>query len=204
MALSDNLKAARTRVGMSQELVAERLGISRQAVTKWEAGQSRPSARNLQALAELYQIPSEELLADVQPKGPNLILRGNLTRIAICAHAVFLHLCAHVLYKLRHPEPGSADLDFYLSFNRGVFIFSLVLTFLAGVWMASNHRYKPDQARRRKNVRIEMVYCCIQTIVGLLIIYFGMGWMGPILIIVVYIVYILYINPKFMNRKLTR
>lgn len=158
MALNDNLKAARNRTGLSQELVAERLGVSRQAVTKWESGQSRPSAKNLQALGELYQTPSEELLAGIQQKGPNLILRANLTRIAICAHAVFLHLCAHILYyRLRHPEPGGADLDFYLGFNRGAFIF-----------------------------------------------YFGMGWMGPVLIIAVYAVYILYINPRFMNRKLTR
>ena len=53
MALHDTLKDARNRVGMSQELVAEQLGISRQAVTKWELGQSKPSAKNLKALAKL-------------------------------------------------------------------------------------------------------------------------------------------------------
>ena len=42
MALHDTLKDARNRVGMSQELVAEQLGISRQAVTKWELGQPNP------------------------------------------------------------------------------------------------------------------------------------------------------------------
>lgn len=68
MALHDRLKEARRRTGMSQELVAERLGISRQAVTKWELGQSRPSAKNLQALAELYQMSPEDLLADTRRK----------------------------------------------------------------------------------------------------------------------------------------
>ena len=58
MALHDNLKDVRNRVGMSQEFVADQLGISRQAVTKWELGQSKPSAKNLQALAELYHGPS--------------------------------------------------------------------------------------------------------------------------------------------------
>ena len=83
MALHDSLKDARNRMGMSQELVAEQLGISRQAVTKWELGQSKPSAKNLKALAELYQVSSEELLADAQQKSPNLILRTNLTKWAI-------------------------------------------------------------------------------------------------------------------------
>ena len=69
MALHDNLKAARGRAGMSQELVAERLGVSRQAVTKWELGQSRPNAKNLQALAELYQVSAGDLLTGTQWRG---------------------------------------------------------------------------------------------------------------------------------------
>ena len=73
VALQDNLRAARNRMGMSQELVAERLGVSRQAVTKWELGQSKPSAKHLQILAELYQVSAEELLADA--KGPNISVR---------------------------------------------------------------------------------------------------------------------------------
>lgn len=124
MALHDNLKDARSRAGMSQELAAEQLGVSRQAVTKWELGQSRPSARNLKALADLYQIPSEELLTDRHQKGPNLILRANLTRIAIAAQAVFLYSCFQVMIQLRHCN----DTDRFL--YRGEIIFFLVLVAL--------------------------------------------------------------------------
>ena len=80
MALQDNLKKARGRMGMSQELVAERLGVSRQAVTKWELGQSRPNARNLQALAELYQTSAEDLLADTQQNGSRQSWNSNCTK----------------------------------------------------------------------------------------------------------------------------
>ena len=69
MALHDNLKNARNKMGMSQEFVAEQLGISRQAVTKWELGQTKPNAKNLRALAELYQISTESLLAGTQQNG---------------------------------------------------------------------------------------------------------------------------------------
>lgn len=199
MAMHDNLKEARNRKGLSQELVAEQLGISRQAVTKWELGQSKPSARNLQALAELYQVPVEELLAGGEAREPNWILRTNLTRMAIAAHAAFLYSCTQVMFQLRHPTEYP-DKAFY----RGELIFFLVLLLFASVWMTSNHRYASDMGRRRKNVRIELGYCCIQAAAGLLTIRFGMGLVGLALIFVIYIVYVLYVNPKFMNRKLTR
>ena len=73
MALHDNLKNARNKMGMSQELVAEQLGISRQAVTKWELGQTKPNAKNLRALAELYQISTESLLAGTRQNGSDPI-----------------------------------------------------------------------------------------------------------------------------------
>lgn len=47
---------------MTQEFVAEALGVSRQAVSKWETGQSDPSTANLIALAELFGLQPEELL----------------------------------------------------------------------------------------------------------------------------------------------
>ena len=47
---------------MTQEFVSETLGVSRQAVSKWENGTSDPSTSNLIAIAELYGVSSEELL----------------------------------------------------------------------------------------------------------------------------------------------
>ena len=60
--LGEVLKEHRTRCGMTQEFVAESLGISRQAVSKWENGTSEPSTTNLIAIGKLYEIPPEELL----------------------------------------------------------------------------------------------------------------------------------------------
>ena len=60
--LGEALKEHRTRCCMTQEFVAEHLGVSRQAVSKWESGASDPSTSNLLALAKLYGISAEELL----------------------------------------------------------------------------------------------------------------------------------------------
>lgn len=63
--LGEALKVHRTACKMTQEFVAEHLGVSRQAVSKWENGSSDPSTSNLLALAKLYGISAEELLKEV-------------------------------------------------------------------------------------------------------------------------------------------
>ena len=63
--LSKALKDRRTQCQMTQEFVAEHLGVSRQAVSKWENGSSDPSTSNLLALAKLYGIDAAELLKEV-------------------------------------------------------------------------------------------------------------------------------------------
>lgn len=64
--LGEALKEHRTRCKMTQEFVAEHMGVSRQAVSKWENGTSDPSTSNLLALARLYGVSAEELLKQVQ------------------------------------------------------------------------------------------------------------------------------------------
>lgn len=66
--LGEALKAHRTEKRMTQEFVTETLGVSRQAVSKWENGTSDPSTSNLCALAKLYGVPVEELLRETQEK----------------------------------------------------------------------------------------------------------------------------------------
>ena len=65
--LGETLKEHRIRCHMTQEFVAEHLGVSRQAVSKWENGTSDPSTSNLLALAKLFGISPEELLKEIQP-----------------------------------------------------------------------------------------------------------------------------------------
>ena len=60
--LGATLKSHREACHMTQEYVAEQLGVSRQAVSKWENGASEPSTSNLLALAKLYQADAGDLL----------------------------------------------------------------------------------------------------------------------------------------------
>lgn len=60
--MADRLIARRKAAGLSQEALADRLGVSRQAVSKWERVESSPDTDNLIALAALYGITLDELL----------------------------------------------------------------------------------------------------------------------------------------------
>jgi transcriptional regulator with XRE-family HTH domain len=68
MNLSEKLKAARKQFAMSQEQLAEKIGVSRQAVTKWETDGGLPDIENLMAIAALFKIPLDDLLSAEKEK----------------------------------------------------------------------------------------------------------------------------------------
>ena len=62
MSLGDSLFHARKSKGLSQETVAEKLGVSRQTISKWETDETLPDIRQSKKLAVLYGIPLDELI----------------------------------------------------------------------------------------------------------------------------------------------
>lgn len=62
MDLKNNIAAARKKLGFTQEQLAEKCEVSRQAVTKWESGESEPAIAKLMMLAEIFDISIDELV----------------------------------------------------------------------------------------------------------------------------------------------
>lgn len=60
--IARRLAARRKQAGLSQEALADKLGVSRQAVSKWERAESLPDTGNLIALAAIYGLTLDELL----------------------------------------------------------------------------------------------------------------------------------------------
>lgn len=60
--LGMNIKKHRSQLQMTQEYLAETLNVSRQAVSKWECGESEPSTANLILLSKLFNVSTDELL----------------------------------------------------------------------------------------------------------------------------------------------
>lgn len=64
MTFAEKLKSIRKQAGMSQEQLAEKLGVSRQAVTKWETDAGIPDMENIMAVSALFDISIDELLSN--------------------------------------------------------------------------------------------------------------------------------------------
>ena len=59
--LSENIYALRKKAGLSQEQLAEKIGVSRQAISKWEVGLSCPELDKLRALSQFFNVSIDEL-----------------------------------------------------------------------------------------------------------------------------------------------
>lgn len=64
MNFSEKLREIRKKEGISQEQLAERIGVSRQAITKWETGKGLPDVENMVIIAEIFKTTIDELLTD--------------------------------------------------------------------------------------------------------------------------------------------
>ena len=206
MTLGERLKMYRTQKGLSQEKIAEMLDVSRQAVTKWEAGQTTPSSDNLIALANLYDVSLDELIGKSEneiistegekekrfsPKH-NPILRNNFIIIAIIAQAASLNVAIQPLY--------TEGIPYHIIF----LLFKYLPLLAASVWMAFNLHYEKDEKQRKKNTLIELAYCVIMAIVALVGYYTKWYFIAAVALISVALIYIFVINPKYMNRQLVK
>lgn len=68
MVFTERLKELRTAAGLSQEKLAERLGVSRQVITKWETDRGTPDMENLMALANAFDLSLDELVSGTGKK----------------------------------------------------------------------------------------------------------------------------------------
>ena len=70
MNISDRIQSLRKARGITQEQLADAVGVSRQAVSKWEAEQSVPDLERIVAMAEYFDVTTDYLL-----RGPTCELR---------------------------------------------------------------------------------------------------------------------------------
>ncbi|HRX58591.1 MAG TPA: helix-turn-helix transcriptional regulator [Eubacteriales bacterium] len=68
MQLSKKIYYCRTKARLSQEALAEKIGVSRQAVSKWENGDAEPEIGKLRLLADAFGVTVDWLLSDAEPE----------------------------------------------------------------------------------------------------------------------------------------
>lgn len=132
---------------LSQEYIADRLGVSRQAVSKWEQGKSEPNANNLAELACLFEMALSELVESEKPTETpeqirKRILSKNLEMITVGAYTG-----AVVLWTIKTSDPGFK-------------VYAAVLIFILAILMARNIAKLPYEIRTAMAVK-ELLFCVV-------------------------------------------
>lgn len=67
MNIADRIQFLRKQKGYSQEELADKMGVSRQAVSKWESEQSVPDLEKIIVMSELFEVTTDYLLKGIEP-----------------------------------------------------------------------------------------------------------------------------------------
>ena len=121
MELPQKLKYLRKQMGLSQLELSEKLQVSRQAISGWEAGTSKPSTDNLKRLGHLYEVPLEYLLSEDEPK-PIYVeqrtekdqgLRSNIKKrsivLILMGVGLMLVILCSIFFMNKNEEPSQMD-----------------------------------------------------------------------------------------------
>lgn len=108
MKLPEKLVTLRKQRGLSQEALAEQLGVSRQAISRWEQGSAQPDAGNLFQLSRLFQVSADYLLDDTldQPSPPaappaaDPLKKRRVVGLLLTAAGLLGHLVIYILSRI--------------------------------------------------------------------------------------------------------
>ena len=70
MNIADRIQYLRKTKGMSQEELADQIGVSRQAVSKWESEQSTPDLEKIIIMSNLFEVTTDYILKGIEPASP--------------------------------------------------------------------------------------------------------------------------------------
>ena len=90
MDLGNRIKAEREKLDMSQDELAQKMDISRQAISKWETGNSYPDIEKILKLSQIFNLTLDELVKGDKNFQDNLIKEGktNLTGLTILGYVM--------------------------------------------------------------------------------------------------------------------
>lgn len=174
MQLSDNILQLRKALGLSQEQLAEQIGVSRQSISKWETGQSAPELDKLLALSRVFRISTDALLGNNAPETTptppmDIYIRANLLRrfftigwattlisvLALICEWISLYFIRNAIIETntQHGMGFYSDLLVYAQHPPMQYVFGLTgLLLLAGIALTifSLLKIKHNERNRRK------------------------------------------------------
>lgn len=182
MSLGQNIARRRKELKLSQEYVANALNVSRQAVSKWETGQSEPTARNLVELARLFDMTVSELVEPDQVSQPAHSEEKRNWRLGLERFAVIAYSASMILSMIEMDDPGFA-------------LYCTILVLICAIFMAIHILRLPAEVRLKKAVQ-ELCYCLVVYCVTVFLEPVIRNVFAAIIIAACCVVYVKYIRFK--------
>ncbi len=139
MTISDRILTLRKASGLSQEELADRLGVSRQSVSKWESEQSAPDLERIIAISELFEVSTDYLLRGIEQ--PKTAAQGGLAPVlsivATAMNAIGVALACLIWYQTMEPAATLAGVVFLVL---GVMLYFIGQTGASGAQRGENQR----------------------------------------------------------------
>ena len=176
MSLGKKIKMYRKNKNLSQKNLAEKVGVSRQTLTKWESNKSAPSTENLITVADVLDVPMNDLISD------NPISESNETNRGIIEIGYTLSGVAAIFYY------GLITDSTFLTISFGVLSFIGSIILLVFTWTSYSEK------TRVKVLTSNFIYLIIINTLGILTKFYG----GIIVFILILIVISLY--KKFLKK----
>ena len=158
MTIAERIQMLRKQNGLSQEQLAEQLGVSRQAVSKWESGQSFPELDKIILMSDPFETTTDYLLRGTQPQ-PDAVAE-NIDVALVCAGAgTILNgialIAAIMIWKVWQTGPSVGIGLIVMLMGTGVF--------LAGQVVGGQHSQNARQVFILPNVWILsfIPFCCV-------------------------------------------
>ncbi|MDE6531677.1 MAG: helix-turn-helix domain-containing protein [Lachnospiraceae bacterium] len=143
--LSEKIYTLRRKSGLSQEQLAEKIGVSRQAISKWEGGLSTPELDKLKALSEYFQVTMDELICDQmsnaipsEVKQEKASATDNRSKIGIilCLIGAFCLVLFGILMIVNPSVAGQVSESSIITLNgTGILTTLFVLLMILGIYM---------------------------------------------------------------------
>ena len=192
MTLGKKIKEQRKKLGYTQEALAERMDVSRQAVAKWEKNFSAPTAEKLIALSNLFGTSLDDMTS---LKAKTARRNNNYRLAAIILQLGALASCGNIAY---------SEIDGVVIEDKTVLLVKVLALLVTSAWMAVNVFLEDNVQQRQKNTMIELGYCAIQAIIVLACRAWNLGIIGAGLLFAICMIYIFVINPRAMKRELVQ
>lgn len=157
MALSEKLYALRKKSGISQEQLAEQLHVSRQAISKWETGQSVPEGDKLLAISNYFSVTidylmkediTQDKLSDNERSDTSLNNSGERTRwllgVIVCISGIVCLIMWGLLSIFNPAAPNQTGESSRISIDgNGIFLILCIIDIVVGmVLLLKNARKK--------------------------------------------------------------